>query len=413
MRKNVLAVSNLGNSSFYKFNGCYAWECANSIRTELLKHWEIGDHYAEMLAKPMLSDDKSSIEWIVPFDVEAPKVTPFAQLTEAEKKSVVDDVKMFIIVLESYANSYKATEDNKFSKTMLGFLKDPEDKLKYPGILPGAFDGTVKSLEPFIFTVNNRPVIVGWGGRAIVNSTYTPKPVENIVKPVVQEPKKSGHGLCLLLGLLLLLLLLLLVLACWLLYPRLTEKPPVVEPPAPPVVETPVTPPVVEAPKPEPVVEPKPIEESKLVEPPKPEPKKEEKPKPKPEPKKEEKPKPKKNDKLDLNKLDDVESIDGKWVVISDLYNMDDNQPVKVHIDLKKGKGTMTLVESRGTRCSGPVSASLGKGILRMYGSTLDCNDGRTKYNKSDVSCKLNKEKKTVCNIINGRNEFDVDVIRE
>ncbi|MGN1394090.1 MAG: hypothetical protein ACI4V7_08715 [Succinivibrionaceae bacterium] len=408
MKKVIIATSDLASLKVYKYKNKSIIDCVDDVKQELLKSWEIGDHYANVLAKPVISSDGKSIEWIVPFNInDDSKIVKFNELSFNEKKEIKDDFKIFLSILEIYATSYKITESNSFSRIMIGFLKDPDNIIKFPGILPNTFNGTFESISEWIYVVDNRPVIIGWGTTPKINNSKQ-QIIQNISsKSVVDSPVNFGnkHKWCFLLGIPLLFILLASLFLLWwfILRPKLITP------------RQPQQKPIITFPK----------EESKLVESkvevkPVPIPPKVEKQKPAPKitpTKSTQKPKvelPKKNDKLDLSKVkNDRNALDGKWVVISDLYNRTDHEPVKVHIDLKGGHGTMTLVEKSGVRCTGPISTSLKKNTLNMYGQNLDCAGTKYSYIKSDIQCKLTESKNTVCNIVNGKNKFDVDVLRE
>ncbi len=98
----------------------------------------------------------------------------------------------------------------------------------------------------------------------------------------------------------------------------------------------------------------------------------------------------------DLNS-GDITKLDGTWKVNSTIVDKKTNKPLQLEYNFKDGKGTATISQKNGVKCTGDVNGGLNGGALTIQGNSIaKCTDG-TSYAMPKVVCKPGKDGNSDC----------------
>ena len=98
----------------------------------------------------------------------------------------------------------------------------------------------------------------------------------------------------------------------------------------------------------------------------------------------------------DLNS-GDISKLDGTWKVNSTIVDKKTNKPLQLEYNFKDGKGTATISQKNGVKCTGDVNGGLNGGALTIQGNSIaKCTDGSS-YAMPKVVCKPGKDGNSDC----------------
>lgn len=98
----------------------------------------------------------------------------------------------------------------------------------------------------------------------------------------------------------------------------------------------------------------------------------------------------------DLNS-GDITKLDGTWKVNSAIVDKKTNKPIQLEYNFKDGKGTATISQKNGVKCTGNVNGGLSGGALTIQGNSIaNCTDGSS-YAMPKVVCKPGKDGNSDC----------------
>ena len=93
----------------------------------------------------------------------------------------------------------------------------------------------------------------------------------------------------------------------------------------------------------------------------------------------------------------DIENFDGTWKVNSPIVDRNTNKPLQLQYDFKNGKGTATITQKNGVKCTGKVTGGLKSGAFNIDSeSVAKCSDGSS-YEMPTVVCKQGKDGNSEC----------------
>ena len=73
----------------------------------------------------------------------------------------------------------------------------------------------------------------------------------------------------------------------------------------------------------------------------------------------------------------DISKLNGVWKVNSAIFDTKTNKPLQLQYEFKDGKGSATITQSDGVKCTGAVKGGLSKGALNINSqSEAKCTDG-------------------------------------
>ena len=83
----------------------------------------------------------------------------------------------------------------------------------------------------------------------------------------------------------------------------------------------------------------------------------------------------------------DISKLNGVWKVNSAIFDTKTNKPLQLQYEFKDGKGSATITQSDGVKCTGAVKGGLSKGALNINSqSEAKCTDGSV-YEMPKVVC--------------------------
>lgn len=98
----------------------------------------------------------------------------------------------------------------------------------------------------------------------------------------------------------------------------------------------------------------------------------------------------------DLNS-GDISKLDGTWKVNSSIVDKKTNKPLQLEYNFKNGKGTATISQKNGVKCTGAINGGLSGGSLTIQGNSIaKCSDGSS-YAMPKVVCKPGKDGNSDC----------------
>lgn len=93
----------------------------------------------------------------------------------------------------------------------------------------------------------------------------------------------------------------------------------------------------------------------------------------------------------------DIGNFDGTWKVNSPIVDRNTNKPLQLQYDFKDGKGTATITQKNGIKCTGKVTGGLKSGSFNINSqSVAKCTDGSS-YEMPTVVCKEGKNGNSEC----------------
>lgn len=93
----------------------------------------------------------------------------------------------------------------------------------------------------------------------------------------------------------------------------------------------------------------------------------------------------------------DISKLDGTWKVNSSIVDKKTNKPLQLEYNFKDGKGTATISQKNGVKCTGNVNGGLTGGALTIQGNSIaNCTDGSS-YAMPKVVCKPGKDGNSDC----------------
>lgn len=93
----------------------------------------------------------------------------------------------------------------------------------------------------------------------------------------------------------------------------------------------------------------------------------------------------------------DIGNFDGTWKVNSPIVDRNTNKPLQLQYDFKNGKGTATITQKNGVKCTGDVTGGLKAGAFNINSqSVAKCTDGSS-YEMPTVVCKEGKDGNSEC----------------
>ena len=93
----------------------------------------------------------------------------------------------------------------------------------------------------------------------------------------------------------------------------------------------------------------------------------------------------------------DISKLDGTWKVNSTIVDKKTNKPLQLEYNFKDGKGTATISQKNGVKCTGNVNGGLTGGALTIQGNSIaNCTDGSS-YAMPKVVCKPGKDGNSDC----------------
>lgn len=93
----------------------------------------------------------------------------------------------------------------------------------------------------------------------------------------------------------------------------------------------------------------------------------------------------------------DISKLDGTWKVNSTIVDRKTNKPLQLEYNFKDGKGTATISQKNGVKCTGDVNGGLNGGALTIQGNSIaKCTDGSS-YAMPKVVCKPGKDGNSDC----------------
>jgi len=364
-----------------------------------------GAEYAAMLAVPQLNQAGDSVDWYAPT---AGTVVPWPSASLAERTAARQQL---LGALDAF---------HRHGASLDGLATTSENAAMFARMLPLALRIPDRS---HIYLVDGRPVLTFWGfsrldappeDHVIRDLDLEPSAPAVTAAPVAAAVPPLAAAAPLLLAArpwwrrwwwlwpLLLLLLLLLLFGLW--GPRgcsgplpgippLPGAPALPQGPEPPVVPAPDTPtaeiPVAPASPTLPAAPVPPAAETPAAPvaetvPPRPE--------PPPEPEPATPPPAPQQEGLTLPdealKQKNTDFLDGHWRSYTDLFESRTGKPVTIEYDFSKGKGQVTITLADGTKCTGPVTASIQQQTL-VLDEPRDprCPRGGG-FNRSKVECR-------------------------
>ena len=106
----------------------------------------------------------------------------------------------------------------------------------------------------------------------------------------------------------------------------------------------------------------------------------------------------------DVLKQGDISKLNGTWKVQSGIVDVQTNRPLKLQYEFKDGKGTATITQKDGVKCTGGVTGGLNNGALQIgANSTAKCTNGDV-YNLPKVVCTTGDDGQSNCSATYGDN---------
>ena len=93
----------------------------------------------------------------------------------------------------------------------------------------------------------------------------------------------------------------------------------------------------------------------------------------------------------------DISKLNGVWKVNSAIFDKQTNKPLQLQYEFKDGKGSATITQSDGVKCTGAVKGGLAKGALSINAqSEAKCTDGSV-YEMPKVVCTQGSDGNSDC----------------
>ena len=106
----------------------------------------------------------------------------------------------------------------------------------------------------------------------------------------------------------------------------------------------------------------------------------------------------------DVLKQGDISKLNGTWKVQSGIVDVQTNRPLRLQYEFKDGKGTATITQKDGVKCTGGVTGGLNNGALQIgANSTAKCTNGDV-YNLPKVVCTTGDDGQSNCSATYGDN---------